>query len=74
MDVRSTCQAAALRTQPRDVAQARRDPRMPLPQAGDPPLGVLLRGVTGLGPPTLTPVRIFTVFSRLPGRQRPRGW
>ena len=50
----------------RTWAQARRAPRELLTQAGDPPLGVR--------PPALTCVRIFTVLSRLPGRQSLGGW
>lgn len=58
--------------------QARQGLCVPLTQAGDPPLGILLCAVTGPAttppsPATLIPVRIFTVFSRLPRRGRPGG-
>lgn len=74
MDVRSTSQAAALQTQPRDVGAGQAGSlRAPAPGWGPTPRSPPLWG-DWAGPPTLTPVRIFTVFSRLPRRQRPRGW
>ena len=65
-DAQSTCGAAALQTQPPDLGTSQAGSRKPLTQAGDPPLGVR--------PTALTCVRIFTVLSRLPGRQSPGGW